>query len=311
MPAMMGVVPLVVDRSRLQQANALLSFSRCGLSVIGPAIAGLLVVGVGPGWALAVDALTYAVAIVCLTRVGLPRSRRRPRTSPLDVPRAAGGVAEFTPREWLWVIVLVFGMTNAIHAGVIGVLGPLVAKTTPADRGGRVGPRAQRRGRRHRLMTLVMLRLQLDDRFAPGCSPRVLAVPMALLGLRPRWFPWPSASSWRGRRSRYSAWVEHRPARAHPRGGALARVELRRARLLRRHPDRHLPLRLARDPGRARRSWFVSDGVYVVISLSRCFAVGARARPQRVRGARAIGRTGARVPPGPARAEARRVLARP
>ena len=31
MPAMMGIVPLVVDRSRLQQANALLSFSRSGL----------------------------------------------------------------------------------------------------------------------------------------------------------------------------------------------------------------------------------------------------------------------------------------
>ena len=73
MPAMMGVVPLVVERSRLQQANALLSFSRSGLSIIGPAVAGLLVVGVGPGWALAVDAVTYAVAIVCLSRVGLPR----------------------------------------------------------------------------------------------------------------------------------------------------------------------------------------------------------------------------------------------
>lgn len=76
MPAMMGIVPLVVDRTRLQQANALLSFSRSGLAVIGPAVAGLLVVGVGPGWALAVDALTYAVATVCLFRVGLPgRSR--------------------------------------------------------------------------------------------------------------------------------------------------------------------------------------------------------------------------------------------
>src|SRR5262245_13976000 len=55
MPAMMGVVPLVVNRSLLQQANALLSFCRSGLTIIGPAVAGALVVGVGPGWALAVD----------------------------------------------------------------------------------------------------------------------------------------------------------------------------------------------------------------------------------------------------------------
>ena len=92
MPAMMGIVPLVVDRTRLQEANALLSFSRSGLTVIGPAIAGLLVVGVGPGWALAVNALTYAVAIVCLSRVGLPRVGVRPRTSALDGARAARGM---------------------------------------------------------------------------------------------------------------------------------------------------------------------------------------------------------------------------
>ena len=133
MPAMMGVVPLVVDRGLLQQANALLSFSRSGLSIIGPAIAGALVVGVGPGWALAVDAFTYAVAIVCLTRIRLSRRAEERRPARLSMPRELReGWSEFTRREWLWVIVLAFGVTNAIHAGVIGVLGPLIASTTDA-----------------------------------------------------------------------------------------------------------------------------------------------------------------------------------
>src|SRR3954452_19854221 len=62
MPAMSSIVPQLAPRSHLQEANALLSFSRAGLTVIGPTVAALLVVSVGPGWALAVDASTWLVA---------------------------------------------------------------------------------------------------------------------------------------------------------------------------------------------------------------------------------------------------------
>ena len=77
-PAMAGIVPLIVDRARLQPANSLLAFSRSGLTVIGPGVAGLLVVTVGPGWALAFDAGTYLVAILASCRSGC-RSGTRPR----------------------------------------------------------------------------------------------------------------------------------------------------------------------------------------------------------------------------------------
>ena len=191
MPAMMGIVPLVVDRSRLQQANALLSFSRSGLSIIGPAVAGLLVVGVGPGWALAVDALTYAVAIVCLTRVGLPRrSQEEGRPHHSMVRELREGWSEFTRREWLWVIVLAFGLTNAIHAGVIGVLGPLIASSTASigEAGWGLVLSAEAVGTV--LMTLVMLRLQLQRPLRAGMiAICVLAVPMVLLGVAPAIVP--------------------------------------------------------------------------------------------------------------------------
>src|SRR6478752_5783337 len=191
MPAMMGVVPLVVDRGRLQQANALLSFSRSGLAVIGPAVAGLLVVSVGPGWALAVDAMTYAVAIVCLARVGLPRRSDEagaPRHSMVRELREGWG--EFTRREWLWVVVLVFGLTNAIHTGVVGVLGPLVATSTESigEAGWGIVLSAEAVGTV--LMTLVMLRLQLRRPLRAGMlAICVLAVPMVLLGVAPAIVP--------------------------------------------------------------------------------------------------------------------------
>jgi hypothetical protein len=132
MPAMAGIVPLVVDRARLQPANALLAFSRSGLTVVGPAVAGLLVVTVGPGWALAFDAGTYLAAILCLWPVRLPRrsvAMAPERTSMLREVR--DGWWEFRSRTWLWVVVVVFGVLNAIQFGALGVLGPLVASRTP------------------------------------------------------------------------------------------------------------------------------------------------------------------------------------
>ena len=190
MPAMMGVVPLVVDRSRLQQANALLSFSRSGLAIVGPAVAGLLVVGVGPGWALAVDALTYAVAVVCLARVGLPRRQEAAGTRHSMVAELREGWTEFTSREWLWVVVLVFGVMNAIHVGVVGVLGPLVASSTEAigEAGWGIVLSAEALGTV--LMTLVMLRLRLAHPLRAGMlAMGVLAVPMVLLGAAPALVP--------------------------------------------------------------------------------------------------------------------------
>nr|WP_223128959.1 MFS transporter [Terrabacter sp. MAHUQ-38] len=191
MPAMMGIVPLVVDRARLQQANALLSFSRSGLAIIGPAVAGLLVVGVGPGWALAVNGLTYAVAIVCLTRVGLPRPSEEARSRRHGMVRdLREGWREFTRREWLWVIVLAFGLTNAIHSGVIGVLGPLVAKSTEAIGEAGWGLVLSVEALGTVLMTLVMLRLRLAHPLRAGMvAICVLAVPMALLGVAPAIVP--------------------------------------------------------------------------------------------------------------------------
>lgn len=190
MPAMMGVVPLVVDRSRLQQANALLSFSRSGLTIIGPAIAGVLVVTVGPGWALGVDALTYVLAILCLARVHLPGRRRvaadesPPRSSMLGNLRE--GWTEFVSRTWLWLVVVVFGLLNAIGVGVIGVLGPLVATRTPAlgEAGWGFSLGAEALGTV--VMTLVMLRLTFRHPLRAGMLGIVaMAAPMVLLGIHP------------------------------------------------------------------------------------------------------------------------------
>ena len=73
LPASQGLIPLVVSRSRLQQANALLGLSRSLLGFLAPAIGGLLVTLGSPGSAILVDAASFAIAAALLFRLSVPQ----------------------------------------------------------------------------------------------------------------------------------------------------------------------------------------------------------------------------------------------
>jgi hypothetical protein len=105
MPAMEGLIPQLAPRSHLQQANALLSFSRAALTVLGPTVAALLVASVGPGWALAFDAATWLTSALLLTRLRLPAAARSVAASPgCSVTSGRGGASSPAPGGcgWWW-----------------------------------------------------------------------------------------------------------------------------------------------------------------------------------------------------------------
>lgn len=184
MPAMQGLVPQLVPNRLLQQANALMSFAMQGTTVIGPALAGLIVAGPGAGWALAVDAMTYAIAVLALARVTIPPVARA-TTSMLHDLRE--GWSEFTSRQWLWVIVLAFGFLNAIHVGAWVVLGPFIATRHPdllGERGWGLVLSAEAVGAV--LMTVVLMRGQLRHPLRAGMLGVCLVVPaLVMLGVAP------------------------------------------------------------------------------------------------------------------------------
>src|SRR4051794_34236478 len=76
-PASTGLLPAVVPAERLQEANGVRATALSGGEIVGPAIAGVLIAGVGPGWALAVDAATFAVSGLLLApaAAGAPGAR--------------------------------------------------------------------------------------------------------------------------------------------------------------------------------------------------------------------------------------------
>ena len=68
-PARSSATPRLVPPERLRAAIALGQLSYNGGSVVGPAIAGLLIGAVGVGGAYAVDVATYAVSVSMLLRI--------------------------------------------------------------------------------------------------------------------------------------------------------------------------------------------------------------------------------------------------
>lgn len=182
-PAMSSMLPSVVDREHLQPANALLSLARSGISILGPTVAALLVVGVGPGWALAVDAATWLVSGLLLGLIDVPRTGRSAAgTSTLAELREGWGYVRST--EWLWVVVLGFGLLNAIHAGAWFTLGPARAKDTIGEEGWGLVLSAEAVGLL--AMTLVLLRVRLERPLLVGMlGITTLGLPIFMLGAEP------------------------------------------------------------------------------------------------------------------------------
>jgi MFS family permease len=185
LPALAGIVPALVPREQLQPANVLISMSRNALAILGPSVAAALVVTVGPGWALAVDAITWLGAALLLVPVRLP-ARTHSGTEPSLFRELADGWGFFRRTTWLWVVVLAFGVMNAIHAGGIDTLGPALANDTDIGaHGWGLIMSAQAVGLF--AMTLLLLRFELRRPLLTGMlGIAFFGAPMLVMGLHPQ-----------------------------------------------------------------------------------------------------------------------------
>jgi hypothetical protein len=126
-PASRGLVPQIVDPSELQSANALIRLSQNGASLAGAAFSGVVIVAVGAGWAIGIDAVTFGVSAVLVLTSGAPRAGAGGRRSTL-ASELREGWQEFRSRQWVWVVVAQFALVNLCFSPCVYVLGPVVAK---------------------------------------------------------------------------------------------------------------------------------------------------------------------------------------
>ena len=127
LPASRGLIPQIVSASQLRSANALFRLSENSAALVGAAISGAVIVAVGAGWALGIDAATFAISAVLVLTSGAPRSGHdRQRATLFSDLRE--GWQEFRSRTWVWVIVTQFAVVNLCFSPCIFVLGPVVAR---------------------------------------------------------------------------------------------------------------------------------------------------------------------------------------
>jgi len=124
-PAMSGLTPDVVPDEQLQSANALVSIATNVGFIFGNALGGLLVALVGPGWAIAIDSLSFLISASLIYSI---RHVAKPHDSGESVlTDLIHGWRVFLSFRWIVVIVGCFSFIVMVWRGAEEVLGPVLA----------------------------------------------------------------------------------------------------------------------------------------------------------------------------------------
>ncbi|MGW6444146.1 MFS transporter [Lentzea sp. NPDC055074] len=129
-PASAALLPQTVPADLRQRANAVLRLGSNTGNIGGASLGGLLIAFTGPGWGLAVDALSFALAGVFFAFVRVPAARAAAEHKPSVFAELRVGWTEFVARQWVWVVVVAFTFVNAAYVGGVFLLGPVLADTT-------------------------------------------------------------------------------------------------------------------------------------------------------------------------------------
>jgi len=116
--AFTAAVPGLVGRGQIARANAVFeAFFNVGW-IVGPALAGLLAVAIGPGPTIAIDAITFAVSAATLLLVRRPLkpgARSEPTHLLADIRE---GIAYVAGQPTLRAVIALWTTTSVIYAGL-------------------------------------------------------------------------------------------------------------------------------------------------------------------------------------------------
>ena len=124
-PAFSGLVPDVVGEEHIQPANAYLSVASNGGLILGNALGGLLVAGLGSGAAIAIDAVSFLVPgllVLSFRSVSAPHHSGESMLGDLRQ-----GWRVFISFRWVVVIVAAFSVIVMVLRGSEEVMGPVLA----------------------------------------------------------------------------------------------------------------------------------------------------------------------------------------
>ena len=124
-PSSQAMTRLVVPAEELPRAVAVRPLAQQLGMVAGSVAGGALVAVTGAGWAIMVDAATFAFAALCFSRLRVAHTRPDgPRGSMLS--ELGEGAREVLRHTWLWLLIGQALVYHLFYGGAQGVLGPVV-----------------------------------------------------------------------------------------------------------------------------------------------------------------------------------------
>jgi MFS family permease len=127
MPGRQSALVLMVDeKSQLQSAIALNSSMVNAARLVGPALAGMVIAGVGEGWCFAIDGFSYLAVIVSLLMMRL-RVGKPPKTATTMAEQLKDGWSYVTGFRPVRTILLLFALVSLMGIPYV-VLMPMFAK---------------------------------------------------------------------------------------------------------------------------------------------------------------------------------------
>lgn len=126
-PASSGLVPQTVPAEALQQANAYMTLARYGATILGAAAGGILVATVGSGWAIVLDAGTYAASVTLIALMRLPAMAKR-ADAPHFLRELREGWSAFVEHRWIPISAGWIAFYFLFTLAPVFVIGPAIAK---------------------------------------------------------------------------------------------------------------------------------------------------------------------------------------
>jgi MFS family permease len=128
-PAFAGLIPEIVAEEDLQSANSVVALGANGANIVGTVAGGIIVAGIGAGWAMVADGISFLIAgLLVFTLRKYGKTRVQTDQSPTVYGDLVQGWKEFSSRAWVVAVVAGYSIIAMIFESVLAVVGPVHAK---------------------------------------------------------------------------------------------------------------------------------------------------------------------------------------
>jgi MFS family permease len=128
-PASSGLIAQLLPRELRQRGTALMYSVSNVAAVLGPVLAGIMLVWLSPAWMLAIDSISFAISGLLLAGVRTPGRAPARAQAQSFVRDLADGWKEVVSRPWLRSWILNFALFQFAVLAAFLVLGPVVSQT--------------------------------------------------------------------------------------------------------------------------------------------------------------------------------------